>query len=251
MGDPLPLMPLLYVLLGYLVLQIVLNLGLGLWLRMRKAPVVTVLKSTFWSGVINAVYFVAVAAVLHQRGLAPNAPSIPLDLWLWAVVGVILGPLLWYLTTRARYLGLLLFGRGELVAAEDAVLRVPPSPTYLTLGIVNVALIQPLGREVFMRGAFFPTVALTFGWWWALVATLIIELLLRLNIVWLFQTVVYTLVMCTLFYLSGNALCGLVAASTAGLIHGVALAHITLKEKMRGVIDEEKQADESSPIRVD
>ena len=47
-----------------------------------------------------------------------------------------------------------------------------------------------------MRGVFFPSVLEHFGWAWAIAATLVIELLLRLNIVWLFQTLVYAFAMC-------------------------------------------------------
>jgi hypothetical protein len=43
--------------------------------------------------------------------------------------------------------------------------------------------------------------------------------------------------MCALFYLSGNALCGLVAASVAGLIHALALA----QHGLRRAIEQDEQ----------
>jgi hypothetical protein len=220
--DRIPLVPMLIALAGYLVLQLVLNLLSALYLRGKEPEARNVLKATFWAGVVNALYFTTAAVLLHILRAAPNRPPHH-NYGLLALLGVPIGPVLWYATAWGRKIGLALFGRGELVAGEDAVLRVPPSDRYIGWGIVNLAVLQPLGRELFLRGAFLPTVALTFGWGWAVAATLIVELLLRMNIVWVFQTLIYALIMCGLFISTGTALTGLVAAGVSGAIQGLVL----------------------------
>jgi len=232
MTGPFDLMPLLYALAGYLALQVMLNLGLGLWLNRRGRRPVLMLQATFWSSVVNGLYFTVAAVLLHIYQLVPNRGLPPATGW-WALGGLPLGVLLWYLTAQARRLGLALFGKGELIASEDAVLTFPPSPRYLGWGVANLTVIQPLGRELFMRGAFLPAVIATFGWGWALASLLVVELLLKLNVVWLLQTVLYTLFMCALFYFSGSALAGLIAAAVSGLLHAVALAYLGRKQLER------------------
>lgn len=220
-----PLTPLLAALGAYLALQVLLNLVLAWYLSRRGRTASHMLAGTFWASVINAVYFTVAAVLLHVWSLAPNYPPHQ-DYPLLALLGLPLGPLLWYLTTLGRKLGLALFGKGELIASEDAVLRVPPAPRFIGWGILNLCALQPLGRELFMRGAFFPSVIEHFGWGWAVAATLVIELLLRLNVVWLFQTLFYALAMCGLFLLTHSALTGLVAAAVAGLIQAVVLLRL-------------------------
>ena len=238
----LPLEPLAYTLLGYFVLQILLNFLVAALRRRSKQPQLVLLLGAFWSGFVGALYFVVAAVLLHIFELAPNTDTPPAGMLWWGLAGLPLGVLLWYVQAMARRLGLMIFGLSQLVAAEDAILRIPPRPSYLSWGLINLALIQPLGRELFMRGVFLPVVALNLGWAWAVGTSLVIELLLRLNVVWLFATVVYVLLMCTLFYLSGNALCGLVAAAVAGLIHGLALIQFGLKQAERSIASPEAQA---------
>jgi Co/Zn/Cd efflux system component len=217
-----PLTPLLWVLAAYLALQLLLNLVLNLLLARGARTPQRALQGTFWAAVINALFFIAAAALLHYFGCVPERPPHH-NYGLLALLGLPLGPLLWYVTTWGRKLGLGLFGRGELIAAEDAVLRVPPAPRYLGWGVANLALLQPLGRELFLRGAFLASVQPALGWGAAIAATLIVELLLRLNIVWLFQTLIYALSMCALFWLTHSALTGLVAAGVSGLIQAAVL----------------------------
>jgi hypothetical protein len=233
-GSAIPLTPMLIALGAYLALQLLQNLILMLYLSRAKRTAKHMLAGTFWAGVVNALYFITAAVVLHITGYAPNYP--PHDnYWLLAGLGLVLGPLLWYVCTLGRKLGLALFGKSELIAAEDAVLRAPPEVRYIGWGIINLWLLQPLGRELFLRGAFFPAVLTAFGWPWAIAATLVVELLLRLNIVWLFQTLIYALFMCALYLLTHCALSGFVAASVAGLIQAVVLlrlgaAHVRTQE---------------------
>ena len=52
-----------------------------------------------------------------------------------------------------------------------------------------------------------------------------------MNIVWLFQTALYSLSMGLLYFYSGSALTGLVAAALAGLLHGSALAYMGLRDQ--------------------
>jgi hypothetical protein len=210
---------------GYLALQLLLNLILAWYLARRGRTASHMLAGTFWAGVINAVYFTTTAVLLHVWSLAPNYPphhNYPL----LALLGLPLGPLLWFIGTGGRKLGLALFGKGELIASEDAILRVPPAPRFIGWGIVNLAALQPLGRELFLRGAFFPSVIEHFGWAWAIAATLVIELLLRLNVVWLFQTLAYALFMSALYLLTHSALTGLVAAAVAGLVQASVLLRL-------------------------
>jgi len=236
----LSLVPLAYALGGYLALQVVLNIVNAAYVRREKNPIALV-KASFWSSVVNALFFIVVSVVLHILGLAPNTASAPQNLGWWALLGIPLGVLLWWLVAMGRRLGMLLFGASTLVAAEDAVLRYPPGPRYLAWGLFNLGLISPLGRELFMRGVFLPVVVMNLGWGWGIGTALIIEFLLRLNVVWAPATAIYSLFMCALFYLSGNALCGLVAAAVAGLVHGIAWVQLKLRreaDKRAGELEE-------------
>jgi hypothetical protein len=220
---------LLYVLAGYFVLQIVLNLGVRAAAQRSANRALTALKGSFWASMVNALYFIVAAILLHVYNVAPNRGLGPYTLW-WALGGVPLGVGLWYLSAKARGLGIRFFGTSNLVAGEDAILRFPPAPQYLTWGVANQALVQPLGRELFLRGAFLPIAIDHFGWGWAVAATVLVELVPRLNVVWLPWTLLYSLSMCLLFYLSGGALCGLITASVCGLIHSVVIAYIAARE---------------------
>lgn len=219
----------LYVLAGYFALQLALNLSVrSLAQRSANRPL-TALKGSFWSSYINALYFIVAAILLHYYNIAPNRGLGPHTLW-WALGGVPLGVVLWYLSAKARGLGVQLFGPSNLVSGEDAILRFPPAPQYLIWGVANQALVQPLGRELFMRGAFLPIAIDHFGWGWAVGATLLVELVPRLNVVWLPLTLLYSLSMCLLFYVTGGALCGLITAAVCGLIHSVVVAYIAARE---------------------
>jgi hypothetical protein len=229
-GSALQLAPLAYTVLGYIALQVLLNVGLRFWLVRTKRKAIHALIATFWSGVFNALYFIVISVLLHIWGLAPNAVG-DKNYALLALVGLPAGAVLWYLLTIARKAGLELFGRGDIVAAEDAILRVPPDLRYVGWGIVNLAILQPLGRELFMRGVFFPVLLSHYGLGPAVAITLLVEFFLRMNIVWLFHTALYSLAMCLLFYYTGSALTGLVAASVAGLLHGSALAYMSSRER--------------------
>jgi hypothetical protein len=250
MHPPVPLAPYLYTLGAYLALQVLLNQILRLVIARQPNRAQAMLIGTFWAGVANAAFLVCAAAVLHYTGAAPNAGAIPEDFWLLALYGLPAGFAVWYVSVWARKLGLALFGRGELIASEDAILRLPPHPRYLTLGLVNLTLLQPLGRESFFRGALFPAVAAVLAhdsgpsasWLWAIAIIVIFELLLRMNIVWVFQTVAYALMMCVLFILTGYALTGLVAAMVSGFLHGVALAYTgqrDLKQRILRLAEED------------
>lgn len=222
-------MPLAYALLGYLVLQVLLNI-LGNYIVRRAAnKAISVVKTAFWGNVLGAVYLISIAALLHILQLAPNTERPPASWLAWGLGGLPAGIVLWYILAKARWLGIRVFGPSQLIAAEDAILQVLPDARYFGWGIINLAVLQPLGRELFMRGVLLPVVAFNMGWGWAVGITLVIELLFRMNVVWVFVNTAYALSVCGLFYLSGNALCGLVAASIAGLIHAIALAYITLK----------------------
>lgn len=221
----LPLTPLLIVLGAYLALQIALNIILALILSRRGKSAKHILTGTFWASVINAVFFITTAVLMHLWHFTPRYPSHN-NYGLLALLGLPLGPVLWYAVTLGRKLGLALFGRGELIASEDAVLRAPPAPRYIGWGVVNLFALQPLARELFLRGVFLPSVYEHFGWPWAVAATLVIELLMRLNIVWLFQTLIYALFMCGLFIATHSALTGLIAAAVAGLIQAAVLLRL-------------------------
>lgn len=227
--DRLPLVPLAYALLGYFGLQLILSIAIRTWLKRAKAQPIAAVTTAFWAGIIGALYLVVISVLLHIWNLAPNTERPPAHMLWWGLGGVPLGVVLWYVLVMARRLGITAFGSSQLIAAEDAILNFIPHPRYLSWGLINLAVIQPLGRELFMRGVFLPVVALNMGWGWAVGTTLVIELWLRMNVVWLFANIFYVFMMCGLFYLSGNALCGLVAASVAGLIHGVALASVAIR----------------------
>lgn len=239
MNDASRLWPLLAFLGGYVVLQLMLNIAAGFVIQRSRIRAITAVKAAFLSTIVNALYFLAAAVLLHAFRWVPNTPPKTNYGWL-ALAGLPYGLAVWYITTLGRKLGIELFGRADLIPAEDAALHVaarpgtPLSERYLGWGVVNLTTLQPLGRELFLRGALLPAVALQFGWLWAIAAALLIELLLRLNVVWLFQTLAYSLLMCGMFILTGSALTGLVAAGLSGLIHGLALIHIAGRRRSTG-----------------
>jgi len=232
MRDATTLLPLLAFLGGYFVLQLVLNIIAGFFIQRSANRAITAVKAAFASTIVNALYFITAAVLLHVCRWVPNTPPKSNYGWL-ALGGLAYGFAVWYFTTQGRKLGIGLFGRAELIPAEDAALHIaarpgtPLSERYFGWGVVNLAVLQPLGRELFMRGALLPAVAVEFGWLWAIAAAVLIELMLRLNVVWMFQTLAYSLLMCGMFYLTGSALTGLVAAAVSGLIHGLALIYIS------------------------
>ncbi len=230
MGEAIPIGPTVYALAGYLVLQVLLNLIIRARLRRKGALAIHALTATFWSSVVNALYFMVAAIVLHIYGFAPNSENPDHNYLLLALTGIPLGPFLWYFTTMGRKAGQSIFGRGGLIAAEEAILSVPPEARYIGWGVMNLAVIQPLGRELFMRGALLPTLLLGTTWPLAFAATLVVELLLRLNVTWALQTMVYTLALCGMYYATGTALTGLVAASISGVIQAAVLIRIGLRQ---------------------
>ncbi|MDQ3022925.1 MAG: hypothetical protein M3R04_00870 [bacterium] len=209
-------------LVGYVGLQVLLNVLSMLRHSRAKNKPLNILVSAFQANVLNALYFIALAIGLRISGLIETREP-PAGLWLHALIGVPLGFPLWYLLTQARKLGLALFGRSDLALAEEAIVRHAPTPRLQSWGVMNLIVIQPLGHELFMRGLFLPVVVRHMGWGWGIAATLLVELLLRLNIVWVYQTLVYALAMLGLFYYSGAALVGLTAAMTAGAIQAAVL----------------------------
>ena len=255
MSPPVPLAPYIYILGVYLALQVVLNLFLRYVIRQHdENRAVAMLLGTFWAGVVNAVFFIIAAVMLHVIGAAPNVASIPGNVWLLALSGIPAGVALWYISVQARKLGIALFGGGELIAGEDAILRIPPHPRYITAGMLNLGVLQPLGREFFMRGALLPAVAAVVaqnsteiaGWLWAILVVLVLELLLRMNVVWMFQTLAYALIMCGLFILTGCALTGLVAAMVNGMLHGMALAYMGQQDLKRKLLELSEEAQSST-----
>ncbi len=240
-----------------MALQVLLNVILRQAIARQPKRAIAMLKGTFWAGWINGCYFIAAAVVLNIIDAAPAAADIPGNFWLLALFGLPAGVGLWYLTVQARKLGMAIFGGGEIIAGEDVILRFPPHPRYITLGLVNLVLIQPFGREAFFRAALFPTVAAVVarnatpvaGWLWAILILIVLELMLRLNIVWVFQTLAYTITLCVLYLLTGSALTGLIAAMTSGLLHGFMLAYIgqqDLKRRLLDVPGHEDSADTAS-----
>ncbi|MCC7477490.1 hypothetical protein IT575_03435 [bacterium] len=254
-GPPLaPLAGIGWALTGYLVLQLLLNIINVRYVRgaeARRRPLALIICA-FWSGVANALYFVGAAVLLRVLGLVDNTPPAP-GLPGRMLLGLVLGPVLWYWLVLARGLGRRLFGVGELVAADEAILRAPPSLSYVSWGLINLSLIQPLGRELFVRGVFLATLqrvlaaqvdsgallsgpalwgmqSLGPGWVLAILLMLVVDVLLRVNIVWLPATLAYGLGMAALFYFTGDATAGLTAASVAGFIQGVTLLRLTLRK---------------------
>lgn len=210
-----------YALSGYLLLQVALNLLLArLLTRLGRNPR-HALTATFWSGVVNAVYLGGCGVALY--GLAEPTPHIRIPLYFTIPGGLLLGVALWYITVLARKLGLELFGRGRLIAAEDAILALPPRPAYVWFGLANLALLQPVGRELFFRAAMLPLLAAGYGWPIAVVAVLVVELLLKLNVVWVFAVCAHSLLLSGLYYATGSVAACIATAATAGLIHGLAL----------------------------
>lgn len=234
-----PLAGIGWALVLYLLLQLLLNLiNVRVVLRHPKpARPLALVRCAFWSGVTNALFFLAAAVGLRLLGLIPSFAPEP-GLWMRALLGLLLGPLLWYWLVMARGLGRRMFGSGELISADEAILRAPPSLSYVTWGVINLALIQPLGRELFVRGVFLSTVQRTLdaqgygahGWPLSIALMLVVDVLLRINIVWLFATIAYGLAMAALFYLTHDATCGITCSMCAGLIQGLVLLRVTMQK---------------------
>src|SRR4051812_47648663 len=173
MTRQLELTALAWALLGYVALQIGLNL-LSMY-RVQRAgnrPLHT-LVNAFQANVLNALYFLAIAVAFHLGGIA-NTDEPPPHLWLHALLGIPLGVPLWFGLTYARKVGQALLGRGDLVLAEEAIIRLPPTPRYQSWGVMNLIVIQPLAHELFMRGLLLTAVVRYMGWGWGIAATLIV-----------------------------------------------------------------------------
>jgi hypothetical protein len=227
---PHPLQALVYVLLGYLALQILLNVLVRTAAQRSSTRALTALKGSFWAGVVNAIFFIAASVWLHQSGIAPNRGPDENTKW-WALAGLPAGIALWFFSAKARGLGIRLFGSSNIISGDDAILHMPPSPAYINWGIANQTFIQPLGRELFLRGAFLPLAVLHLGWGLAIPATLLVELAPRLNVVWLPLTLLHGLSMITLFWLSGGALTGLIASAVSGCMHSFALVYLSARNQ--------------------
>jgi len=225
MDQPAGITGLLYALSGYLLLQVALNLVLVRMVRARGGDPRLALTATFWSGAVNAVYL-GTCGVLLDLAVEP-APRTAWPIYYAVPAGLAVGVVLWYFAVLARKLGLELFGKGRLIAAEDAILAVPPRPAYVWFGLGNLALLQPFGRELFFRGAMLPLVAAGYGWPLAFGAVLLVELLLKLNVVWVFAVTVQSLVLGGLYYMTGSVSACILAAGIAGLIHGLALSRVS------------------------
>jgi hypothetical protein len=222
-----------WVLSGYIALQILLNVANYFLISRARHRMIALLKCAFWSTVVNALYFLTCAVLMRIYGLVTvGDPGGPLALQ--ALAGVPAGVVLWYLSTQGRKAGRELFGRSELSLAEESILRAPPGLRYISWGVLNLAILQPLGRELFLRGTFLAVVVRELGWGWGIGGTLLIELLLRLEIGWVFFTLLYAGVQLGLFAMTGNALCGLVAAMVAGLLQSAALLRTGVMRKGKG-----------------
>lgn len=217
-------------LLVYLLLQIGMNLLILRRLHASENKARTAITGAFWASFANGLYFLAAAVLLRSAGGVESGPPTPERTLLWQfLLGLALGFPLWLLLTWTRKFGQALYGRGDVVFAEEAILRHPPSPRYAGLGIANLAITAPLGRELFFRGLMLPVLAESVGWAWAVTGIAVFELLMRLNVAWLYQNLSYTLLMCGLFYLSGNAACGLGAAMLSGLLQALVLLKLAMR----------------------
>jgi hypothetical protein len=214
-------------LLGYLLLQTLMNFFILRLLRASRNKARTAILGSFWASFANGVYFALLAVLLRVLGGVETArPPEDAALGLHALWGFALGLPLWYLLTMARKFGHALFGRGEVVFAEEVVLRHPPSRRMAGWAVANLMLAQPIGRELFFRGLMLPVLIEAVGWAWALTGIAVFELLMRLNIAWLYQNLAYTLVMGGLFYLTGDAVCGLCAAVLSGFAQSLVLLRL-------------------------
>jgi hypothetical protein len=225
-------------LLVYLLLQIGMNLLILRRLRTSPNKARTAILGSFWASFANGIFFVMLSVLLRTLGgLVTSEPPSGSVIGLHALLGLALGLPLWYLLTLTRKFGHALFGRGEVVFADEVVLRHPPSPRLAGFGIANLLIVQPFGRELFFRGLMLPVLAEAVGWGWALTGIAVFELLMRLNVAWLYQNLAYTLVMGGLFYLTGDAVAGLGAAVVSGFVQALVLLrlHLRARDEQRGV----------------
>ena len=173
MTPQLELTAIAWALVGYVALQVALNvLSVYRVSRTGNRPLHT-LVNAFQANVLNALYFLGIAVAFHLIGIANEAESPP-RLWLHALLGVPLGIPLWFVLTLARKFGQELLGRGDLALAEEAIIRHAPTPRLQGWGVMNLVVIQPLAHELFLRGLLLPAVVQHKGWVWG-IAPLIVE----------------------------------------------------------------------------
>ena len=221
-------LPLVWGLAAYFVLQILLNMRLRLIPRAAPRRGELLLRAAFGNGVINSLYFMLLSGLLLLGGFIP-APSLPSPLWLWLLGSFPAGVMLWAVQVRLRGIGVRLFGTSTFVQPAEHLLRSPLNLGQLNQAALYISLLQPLGHELFFRACFLGLLLQIFGIWPAVLATAIVELLLRLNPTWALSVIVSSVLLSGLALAGGGPLTSICTALVAGFLH----AYITAWQALR------------------
>ncbi|MCB1216489.1 hypothetical protein KDL44_03810 [bacterium] len=223
-------MPLAWSLGAYFLLQVMLNLRLRGIPRNAADSRSRLLSAAALNGLLNALFFIAVSAYLIITGKVP-APALPQPLWLWLLGSIPAGLLLWGLRLRMRGLGQRIFGGSAFLDPAEQLLREPGSLSTLNRSALQLGLLEPLGHELFFRACCLALMQSVYGSWPAILATAIVELLLRLNPAWALSVLVSSAALSGLALAGGGPLATVCTAIVAGFLQSYMTAYQALRSE--------------------
>ncbi len=225
-------LPLAWSLGVYFVLQLLLNLrlrGIAQDLPDRRDRL---LRVAFSNGVVNSLFFILLSTWLILSGSVPR-PVLPQPLWAWLLGSLPAGLLLWALHIRMLGIGRRLFGRSNFVQPAEFLLRNPADLAQLNRAALQVSLLEPMGRELFFRACFLALMVTVYGPLPAVLATAIVELLLRLNPSWALSVLIGSLLLSAISISGGGPLTTLCVALVAGFLQAYVTAYQSLRSTER------------------
>ena len=213
---------------AYFLLQVLLNLRLRGIARGNAAGRERLLQAAAANGLINSLFFIAVSLWLMLAGHVPM-PQLPQPLWAWLLGALPAGLLLWGLRMRLIGLGRRMFGGSAFVLPAEQLLRNPSDLGVINRSVLQLSLFEPLGHELFFRGCVLALMLEIYGLGPALLATAILELLLRLNPAWALSVLVGSLALSWMAQAGGGPLATICTAMVAGFLHAYVTAYQSMK----------------------
>jgi len=221
-------LPLAWCLGAYFVLQLLLNLRLRAIPRDAAARRERLLRTAAANGSVNSLFFIAASSWLMLSGLVPR-PQLPQPLWAWLLGALPAGLLLWGLRVRLAGLGRRIFGGSAFVLPAEQLLRNPQDLAVINRSVLQLSLFEPLGHELFFRGCVLALMLKIYGLGPALLATAIVELLLRLNPAWTLSVLVSSLALSWMANAGGGPLATICTAMLAGFLQAYVTAYQSMK----------------------
>ena len=235
-------LPLAWTLGAYFLLQIILNLRLRGIARLKQDRSVRLLRSTFANSVINSLFFIAAALLLIFLGLVPQ-PALPSPAWPWLLASLPAGLFLWALRIRLLGIGQRISGGSAFVQPAEHLLRNPGDLGQLNRAAMQISLLEPLGNELMFRACFLALMNQIYGMWPAILATAVVELLLRLNPAWALAVLGSSLLLSAVSLLGGGPLASVCTALVAGFLHSYITAYQALRAADSGAADLQQNRD--------